>query len=88
MKALILFLALNSAHAGRFTDWWAGFCERHLVAEDPYQYEALTNDQIVDLYHAHKRQRFESQALLWEIQNRLAGDLSYEDREILSKLKD
>lgn len=33
MKTLLLFLSI--AQAGWLSDW----CERHLVADDPYQYE-------------------------------------------------
>lgn len=31
----LFFLGLAFAHAG----WWGDFCERHLIADDPYQYE-------------------------------------------------
>lgn len=33
MKFLLLIVAI--AHAG----WWSNFCERHLIADDPYQWE-------------------------------------------------
>jgi hypothetical protein len=37
-----LFLTLSLAHAG----WWADFCEKHLVAEDPYQYEQTSTEWL------------------------------------------
>ena len=42
LKLLVLVASLSlaspSAHPqGKFQSWWTGFCERHLVAEHPYQ---------------------------------------------------
>lgn len=49
--ALILLLALllqpQQANATLW-DWWRNACERHLIADDPYQYEHFTNDQVID----------------------------------------
>lgn len=62
------------------------WCVAMLIGEDPYQYEHLTNDQIVDAYHRHLREGHHSRALVEEFLKRLRDeDLSYEDREILSK---
>lgn len=82
--AVCIFLLLVgvTVSAGWFSNW----CERHLIAEDPYQYEHLTVDQLVSVYHRHKNEKFHSKALIIEIKIRLNNvELSYEDREILSK---
>lgn len=77
---LYFIFALNTASAGPLKAWWTNFCERHLIAEDPYQFESLSVDELVTAYH-----RVESKALVREIRARLETDLSYEDREILTK---
>lgn len=45
MIALLLFI--NIANANIVTDWLAGFCERHLVAADPYQFEHTSTDWLI-----------------------------------------
>jgi len=41
-----MLVMLSPAHAGRWADW----CERHLISEDPYQYESVPVDKLVDMY--------------------------------------
>jgi hypothetical protein len=77
--ALVLIAGLSTAQAG----WFQDFCERHLVAEDPYQYEELTVEQLVSVYLRHRRERWTSKALRLEVERRLRGPLSYEEREAL-----
>jgi len=61
-------------------------CEGFLIGEDPYQFEHLTTEQLVRVYWLNKNQNFHSNALLNEIQKRMkGGELSHEEREILSK---
>ncbi len=62
---------------------WSSFCERHLVAADPYQFRGLSIEQIVNLCVAHRVQKFDSKELDKEVQLRLSGELSYEEREWL-----
>lgn len=41
MKFAIIFFLLGGvapAHAA----WWSNFCQRHLIADDPYQFETAT----------------------------------------------
>lgn len=62
------------------------FCERHLIAEDPYQYEHLTIDQLVDVKIRNSIQKWKSPALENEIKKRLEYEnLNYEQTEILTK---
>lgn len=81
MKYILAFTLLTTvtAHAG----WWADFCERNLVAEDPWQYAHLTVDQLADTCIRHRLYNFHSKALRREVAHRLSGPLSYEEREIL-----
>lgn len=44
MLALILSAMMSTAHAG----WWSDFCERHLIADDPYQYQEAPREWIVN----------------------------------------
>lgn len=39
----ILLLAISVAHAG----WFSDFCERHLVANDPYQFEQTSSEFLM-----------------------------------------
>lgn len=80
----VVFLIFNLLSAN--PSWWGNFCEEYLVAEDPYQYEALTVDQLVGVYWRFKNEGHKSKALVQEMKIRLLNpDLSYEDREILTK---
>ncbi len=66
---------------------WKNFCERYIVADDPYQYIDLNVDQLVTVYFAFKNTDHYSRSLHSEIKRRLADEkLSRDDREILSKL--
>lgn len=57
------------------------FCERHLIADDTYQYDNFTVDQLIVLYFSAK-----SQALIREMQMRAAQEnTSRDDKEILLK---
>lgn len=40
----IYVLFSSTAHAG----WWGDWCERHLIADDPYQFEQVSDEWIVD----------------------------------------
>jgi hypothetical protein len=39
---LITLAPAESARAG----WWQSFCERHLIADDPYQFETVASDWL------------------------------------------
>lgn len=79
-----IFLA-QPADAGAIRTWWTNWCEQHLSGEDPYQYESFSVDQLIQIYWEHRRERFHSKALMGEIQNRLNRQLSYTERELLTK---
>jgi hypothetical protein len=81
MIKLILIAALlfsTAAHAG----WWSDFCSRHLIADDPYQFEHLSVDQLVS---ALDRCQSNCQSIVKEIHDRLRQGLGYEDQEALVK---
>lgn len=63
---------------------WPTICERHLIADDPYQFEHLTTDQLIDTFIRHPKVK----ALRNEIIKRLEYDptLSQEDFERLTKI--
>lgn len=60
-------------------------CEAALVADDPYQYERLSAQQLITTYFNFKNAGDHSDALINEMRKRLRLELSYEDRETLSK---
>jgi hypothetical protein len=63
---------------------WAKFCERHLIADDPYQYEQLSVDQLVNLRIKYYNERHKSQVLENEIIKRLQYEpLTFEQQERL-----
>jgi hypothetical protein len=62
--------------------WWTQFCERHLVADDPTQYEAYSVDDLNDVA---RRIGYPQKVLINEILYRLGRELSHDDREILTK---
>lgn len=63
-------------------DW----CERNLIGPDPYQFERLSPDKLVTVYFELKNSKADMRVIDAEIRQRLKrGELSYEDREILSK---
>lgn len=54
-KWILILLCAGATHAQakeRVSDWWRGFCERHLVAEHPYQInlKTVSNAELVDEY--------------------------------------
>jgi hypothetical protein len=51
MTGLLLALTISTAHAGQLSDWWRGFCERHLIANDPWPYADETNDWLIERYN-------------------------------------
>jgi hypothetical protein len=66
--------------------WWQGFCERHLIADDPYQFEGLSNDRLISLYFELKNSGSRPTVAINEMRHRLANpDLAPDDREILTK---
>lgn len=73
------FITMAPAHSSA----WSNFCEKHLVAEDPYQYENLSVEQLVTVYLRHMASKIKSKALAGEIIYRLRGELSYEERQLL-----
>lgn len=73
----LFVLLLSTGHAG----WWQNFCARHLVADDPYQYETLTPDELVDTYFRGDH----SQVLIDEMVRRLVAPLTHDEREMLTK---
>lgn len=70
-------------HAG---GWWKNFCERHLIGNDPYQFEDYSVDQLVVAAARSIDSDLDTRVLTDEIYRRLDTDLSYEDREILVKI--
>lgn len=62
------------------------FCEKHLIADDPYQFEHLSPDQLVDTKLRYFIEKIKYPVLDKEIQKRLEfQSLTYEEREILTK---
>ncbi len=61
-------------------------CEEFLIGEDPYQYAHLNTDQLVSVGIRHSIDGIRSGALKTEILMRLQGELSVDDREILTKI--
>lgn len=62
-------------------------CARALVAEDPYQYEELSVDQLISTAIRHKIEGIKSVAVDYEIKKRLADpSLDDESRILLSTL--
>jgi len=43
---LLLSLAVSAAQAG----WFQDFCERHLIADDPYQFEQTDLAYLIQFY--------------------------------------
>ena len=83
---ILLSAALISvSHASTLREWWSDFCEHHLIADDPWQYRDLNVDQLVNTYHRYRRDGVNTRVLVYEVRVRLAGNLSADDREILSK---
>lgn len=82
MKIVLVMLMSMSAQAG----WWQDVCERHLIADDPYQYEGWSVDQINIEYRLRAEKRKPLRWLDREIKHRLNGDLSLDDRIILLTL--
>lgn len=61
-------------------------CKGFLAAEDPYQYESLTTEQLVNVRIRHVIDKYDSPALMNEIKKRLAEEeLTRDEREILTK---
>lgn len=84
---LVLFSLLAFQPQVLHASWWRDFCEKYLIADDPYQYEDYTVDQLVGAHFYFWNQNYQSKALRKEIQKRLASQtLTAEDREILTKL--
>lgn len=78
IRALLALVMV--AHAG---GWWSHWCERNLVADDPYQYETYQPLELVDAWWAV---RPPPKVLRNEIVRRLKrGDLDPETYEILLK---
>ncbi len=65
--------------------WFRNFCERHLIADDPYEYEDDSIEQLVSAYFYFYNQGYRSKMLIKEMHKRLALELSDADREILTK---
>lgn len=65
-----------------------GFCEKHLIADDPYQYEELSIDALVNEWFSYlEARRLPSKVLIAEIKRRLNDPAtSAEHIEILTKL--
>lgn len=50
---ILLCASLTQAQAkDRMSSWWRGFCERHLVAEHPYQVslKTVSNAELINEY--------------------------------------
>lgn len=64
------------------------FCERNLVANDPYQFEHLSVTQLVNYwFHLKEHRQMPSKELVNEIRKRLSdGGVSDQSKEILTKL--
>lgn len=83
MKFVLIFFFFYSAFAG---PRWISFCERYLIADDPYQFENLTVDQLVDAYFSARNSGLKTKPVLREIIKRTKSELSRDDLEILTKL--
>jgi hypothetical protein len=73
----LIFALLLTAHAG----WWSNWCARHLVADDPYQFEDYDVDSLVTAYFSGRP----SPVLIREMERRLERELSFEEREMIVK---
>lgn len=73
---LLLILACKPANAG----WFKNFCERHLIANDPSQYEESTNIELLEKFNYGPS----SEALIREMFYRLNWDekMTNEEREL------
>ncbi len=75
-------------------EWWANFCERHLVAEDPYQkhFRQAPVIEIVKEYRQQaalrywtKRSHDEYEMMLWVLVSRLEQPISEEERSLIQE---
>lgn len=71
--ALLVFSAIPS-HAG----WFQEFCERHLIADDPYQFESYSLETLAEMYQSEgatcswrKQKTYRLRILGQEIRRRL-----------------
>ncbi len=65
-----LILSLSIAHAG----WWSSFCSKHLVAQDPQQFEQTDTAWLIRQYDALRIRKAH-------------GRLRDDDREQLSSMR-
>ncbi len=49
MKIIALLLTFSVAHTAN-AGWWSDFCARHLVSDDPYQYESAGTEDLLKAY--------------------------------------
>lgn len=70
MIAVLILITSMPVHAG----WWSNFCERHLIADDPYQWEQYPTAWI----------EFKIYSLEVAVRNRMASD---KDIRMLVQLK-
>jgi hypothetical protein len=74
---LAVFLFLSPAHAG----WLKDFCERHIVADDPYPYAEYGTKDLVAMYEA-SRDRLILKELIYRFDIGLADD---EERALIDE---
>lgn len=64
------------------------FCERHLISDDPFQYERYSNDQVVSAIFYYRARGRLPKVLIDEIELRLASPyVSESEKEILRRFK-
>lgn len=79
MKIILILLLSLQASAG-VKDWWRGFCEHHLIAEDPYQ----DLERLETLYPQDSEEYI--QALMTTYQ-RLGAKRAWGDKEKQTRLR-
>lgn len=83
MGLTAIFLLLpSSLSPGATVKIWQRICEQ-LIADDPLQFADLTPKELVRVHINFKAQDHHSKVLIDEMELRLLGDLSPEDRELL-----
>jgi len=97
---LVLLLSLSSANAAqsRAATWWSNFCERHLIAEDPYQkhFRQKANvEEIVTEYRKQGAARYwagtsvnqfgedEYEMILWVMMDKLQQPITTDERLLI-----
>lgn len=76
--ALIVLFPVQS-HAGKWSDW----CSRHLIDDDPYQFEHVSAENLVKLYDYYESDADLQRLFRNEALRRLSSPMSNDNRFIL-----